>query len=287
MELEGSITGKNLQNLLLGELQANFRYNRMAKVAREEGYQYIADILSATAKNEMEHAISCFNFLNDIKDIKSSLAKAIQRENDESTKIYPDAAKVAEEEGFTEIACFLRGMSENENSHWEHLIGAMDTLEAGREIEGRTVGYSETYIAQAMQPSQASPSGKVHGGELMKLMDSASGLCAGRHCRQLIVTKRADNMRFLVPVEVGDLVITHSRLVFTGRTSMTVRVDVHIDRILIGERRHAIIANFYMVSMDSEGKPLPVPPLVVTTEEEKALYEEAKAEYEARKNKSA
>ena len=285
MKLEGSQTEKNLQKLLSGELQANFRYLMMAQAAMDAGQKYVAEIFTATAKNEMEHAISCFEFCNKIEDVQSNLRTAIQKENDESVDIYPGAASVAEEEGLPEIAGFLHRMAEIENSHKEHFSRILQILEAGGEIAGRTVGHSETYIVQTMMPSQTNPAGNVHGGELMKLMDSAAGVCAARHCNQPAVTARADDLRFLVPVHVGDLVIINSRLIFAGRTSMTVRVDVKIEKLLTGQRIHALTANFFMVALDQDGRPLPVPPLIVSTEEEKALYEEAKAEYDTRKAK--
>lgn len=283
MKLAGSQTEKNLHNLLSGELQAHFRYMRIAKAARETGEKYVADIFTATAQNEMEHAVNCFEFLNDVKDIQSNLRAAIQSENIESSDIYPEAARMAKEEGFTEIAGFFNRMAEIENDHKEHFTRILQILEAGGEIKGRTVGHSETYIIQTMQISQTNPAGNVHGGELMKVMDSAAGVCAARHCNQPVVTARADNLRFIVPVQAGDLAILHSRLVFTGQTSMTVRVEVNIEKLMTGQRIHALTANFYMVALDKDRRPLPVPPLIVTTEEEKALYEEAKAEYEARK----
>lgn len=283
MKLAGSQTEKNLHNLLSGELQAHFRYMRIAKAARETGEKYVADIFTATAQNEMEHAVNCFEFLNDVKDIQANLRAAIQSENIESSDIYPEAARIAKEEGFTEIAGFFNRMAEIENDHKEHFTRILQILEAGGEIKGRTVGHSETYIIQTMQISQTNPAGNVHGGELMKVMDSAAGVCAARHCNQPVVTARADNLRFIVPVQAGDLAILHSRLVFTGQTSMTVRVEVNIEKLMTGQRIHALTANFYMVALDKDRRPLPVPPLIVTTEEEKALYEEAKAEYEARK----
>lgn len=285
MKLEGSQTEQNLNNLLSGELQAHFRYSRMAHAAMEAGQKYVADIFAGTAQNEMEHAINCFRFIDESKDIQNNLKKAIQKENDESIDIYPRAARMAQEEGFAEIASFLNKMGEIEKGHKEQFAHILETLEAGKEIEGRTVGHSETYLVQSMLPSQTNAAGNVHGGELMKLMDSAAGVCAARHCNLPVVTARADDLRFLIPVEAGDLAILQARLVFTGRTSMTVRVKVDIEKLMTGQRLHALTANFFMVAKSREGKTLPVPPLIVGTEEEKALFEEAMTEYESRKAK--
>lgn len=285
MQLKGSQTEQNLRNLLAGELQAHFRYNRMAQSAKDAGLLPVAEIFAATAQNEMEHAVHFFNLLGGVKDVRSNLRAAVENEHSESKDIYPDAAKVAEQEGFANIASFLQKMGEIEESHKEHFSQVLETLEAGEEIAGRTVSHSATYMAQTMLPNQTNAAGKVHGGELMKLMDSAAGVCATRHCNHPVVTAKVDDLRFLVPVEVGDLIILHSRLVFAGRTSMTVRVDVDIEKPLTGKQVHALTANFFMVTMSKDGNLLLVPPLIISTEEEKGLFEEAKSQYEARKAK--
>jgi len=284
MKLESSQTELNLQNLLSEDLRAYIRYSRLAQTARKAGQQYIADVFSAAARNEREHAMKCSELLGDIEDIQASLKTAIQNEQAESADIYPKAAKVADEEGFTEVARILRKMGETKNSHKEHFSRVLQTLGAGGKMEGKTVGHSETYMLHRVQPSQVDSKGRAYGGELMKMLDSAAGACAIRHCNLPVATVIADDLVFQVPVELGDMVSLHSRLVFTGRTSMTVRIEVDVENPLVSKLiTQAITAHFVMIAMDKEGKPLPVPPLIISTEEEKALYEEARAEYEARK----
>src|SRR5688572_32859163 len=81
---------------------------------------------------------------------------------------------------------------------------------------------SETAVtlAQVMLPGDANPSGNVHGGTLMKLADTAGGICACRHTRTRIVTVVMDSMTFERPVYVGDLVTVHARVTWVGRTSV-------------------------------------------------------------------
>jgi acyl-CoA hydrolase/ferritin len=283
MKLEGSQTEQNLRNLLAGELQAHFRYIRMAQAAKEAGQEPVADIFTATAQNEMEHAIRCFNFRGGVRDIQSSLKTAIQKEQEEAETIYPEAARVAEQEGFADIADFFRKMGKTERSHQDHLIHILKTLEAGGQIKGRTVGHSTTYMAQMMLPDQTNPAGNVHGGELMKMMDNAAGVAAVRHCNHPVVTAQVENLQFLSPVQVGDVVILHSRLVFASRSSMTVRVEVEVAKLFSESRIHALTSSFVMVALNKDGSALEVPPLIISTEEESKLFEEARAKYEARK----
>ncbi len=114
----------------------------------------MADIFAATAQKEMEHAVHCFRHLGGVKDVRTNLKAAIQRENEEATNIYPEAAAVAEQEGFAEIADFFRKMAKTENTHHAHFVRILETLEAGDRIKGRTVGYSATYMSQFMLPDQ-------------------------------------------------------------------------------------------------------------------------------------
>ncbi|MDD5093631.1 MAG: hotdog domain-containing protein [Dehalococcoidia bacterium] len=283
MQLEGSQTERNLRNLLAGELQAYFKYTRMAQVAKEAGQQPVADIFAATAQNEMEHAIHCFRLQGGLKDIQSSLKAAIRQEHEEAVNIYPEAAKIAEKEGFAKIADFFRKMGKTENTHEDHFARILETLESGGQIKGRTVGHSATYMAQIMLPNQTNPAGNVHGGELMKMMDNAAGVAAARHCNNPVVTAKVDDLQFLVPVKVGDVVILHSRLVFASRSSMTVRVEVEVEKLYTEKRIHALTASFIMVALNKDGGAIEVPPLIISTEEERILFEEAKAEYEARR----
>ncbi|MHB8993411.1 MAG: acyl-CoA thioesterase, partial [Chloroflexota bacterium] len=80
-----------------------------------------------------------------------------------------------------------------------------------------------------MLPTDANPSGNVHGGTIMKLVDNVGGVVAVRHCRRRIVTARIDEMSFLHPVYVGDLVTLKASMNGVGRTSMEVGVRVETE----------------------------------------------------------
>lgn len=286
MELEGSKTGEILQKAFAGELRASASYNYFASLAREAGLEEIADIFSATAKNEAEHARHEFEFLGGAGDIVENLEKAIAGEYEEATGFYPQAAETAEEEGFTEIADFFRRMSKVEEKHEKNFRELLAGLDKGAVFEGRTVGHSAVEMAQVMLPNQANPAGFVHGGELMKLMDNAAAVVAARHSCTNVVTGSVQNIQFHSPVRVGSLVIVHGKLTFTSRSSMTVHIEVAMEELLIGSKTRALTADYVMVALDTEGKPTGIPSLILITEEEEKLYNEARVRYQSRKKDS-
>lgn len=286
MTLEGSKTEDNLRKALQGELQAHFRYLCFASAAREAGLGQVADIFEATAKNEAEHAEHYFRFLGGVGDTEANLALALEREHEEATELYPQAAQTAEEEGFAEIARFFRRMSKVEENHERNYSNVLEALGKGQTFAGKTVGHSEVYMAQVMLPDQANPAGFVHGGELMKLMDNAAGVVAARHSRTNIVTAMVEDINFHSPVRIGELVLVHARMTFTSRSSMEVQIGLDAESLLTGTRRQALTAYYVMVALDAQGKSTEVPPLIVTTEEEERLHNEGLARYQERKTRA-
>ncbi len=144
-------------------------------------------------------------------------------------------------------------------------------------MEPRGVGQSETTLAQVMMPSDANSQGNVHGGTIMKLVDTAGGIAAIRHARHRVVTVIMDSMTFLEPVYVGDLVTIHARLTWTGRSSMEAEVRVEAENVASGVVTHTSTAYLVYVALDDNGKPCPVPRLDLTTEEERARWQQAEA----------
>ena len=121
MELKGSKTEKCLQAAFAGESQARNKYTYYASKAKKEGYEQIAAIFLETAENEKEHAKLWFKYLEggEIKDTVSNLQDAANGENYEWTEMYADFAKIAEEEGFKEIALKFRAVAAIEKHHEE------------------------------------------------------------------------------------------------------------------------------------------------------------------------
>jgi len=153
-------------------------------------------------------------------------------------------------------------------------------------MEGKTVAYSRTVMSRVMLPSEANPAGNVHGGEIMKFMDTTAYVAARKHCRTNVVTARVDELEFHSPILVGQLVTCRAELVFVGRTSMEVAVKVEVEDLECDKPpRTALTAFFTMVSLDENGKPHPVPPLILESEREKELFRERQKRYEDYKAK--
>ena len=133
---------------------------------------------------------------------------------------------------------------------------------------------SESVLADLMMPHHANglrrPS--VFGGIIMSLVDRAAALAAMRHCRGQATTLSIDRILFKEPIRVGELVEIRARVVFVGRTSMTVLAHVYAEHIATGVRRHTNECWLTFVHLDDDGQPAPVPPLVLETDEDREMH---------------
>jgi len=129
--------------------------------------------------------------------------------------------------------------------------------------EGKTAAESAVTMTQQVLPEDANPAGNVHGGVILKLIDTAAGVVAMRHVRGWAVTASIDRMDFLKPVYVGELVVLKASLNMVGRTSMEIGVRVEAENLLTGAVRHTNSAYLTFVALDEHGCPRPAPPLLV------------------------
>jgi acyl-CoA hydrolase len=141
---------------------------------------------------------------------------------------------------------------------------------------------SAVTLSQLMELRHANLRGDVHGGEIMRLIDSAAGIAAGRHAGGVVVTASLDQMSFLHPVHVGSVVFVHACVNDVGRTSMEVGVRVEAEDLVSGRRTHTSSAYLVFVALDEHGRPRPVPPLEPETERERRRQAEAKIRREIR-----
>ena len=128
----GTQTEKNLEAAFAGESQARNKYTYFASKAKKEGFEQIAALFLKTADNEKEHAKLWFKELNGIGDTAENLAHAAEGENYEwmsPSGMYPSFAKVAEEEGFHELAKAFRMVAEIERTHEERFRALLKNLE--------------------------------------------------------------------------------------------------------------------------------------------------------------
>ena len=129
MELKGSRTEQNLWAAFAGESQARNKYSYFASKAKKEGYEQIAALFETTANNEKEHAKMWFKELNGIGSTAENLKAAAEGENYEWTDMYDGFAKVAEEEGFTELAAKFRAVAAIEKAHEERYLKLLNNVE--------------------------------------------------------------------------------------------------------------------------------------------------------------
>jgi rubrerythrin len=143
--IKGTKTEKHLLGSFAGESQARMRYTYFASKAKKEGFEQIAAIFAETADNEKEHAERFFKFLEGgsleisgtfpagtICDTVKNLKLSALGEHEEYTKLYPEAAKVADEEGFPEIAECFKGICIAEQHHESRYLKLLANLENGK-----------------------------------------------------------------------------------------------------------------------------------------------------------
>lgn len=139
----GTRTEKNLQTAFAGESQARNKYTYFASVAKKEGYEQISEIFLKTAENEKEHAKMWFKELNGIGSTLENLKAAAEGENFEWTDMYDNFAKVAEEEGFKELAYKFRAVGAIEKTHEERYRALINNVETKRVFEKSSVSIWE------------------------------------------------------------------------------------------------------------------------------------------------
>jgi uncharacterized protein (TIGR00369 family) len=149
-------------------------------------------------------------------------------------------------------------------------------------MEGKTVRESAVILSQLMGPQDTNNAGNVHGGVIMRIIDSTAGVVATRHARSTCVTASIDRLDFLFPVYAGDLVTFKASLNFVGRKSMEIGVRVETENLFSGEIRHTSSAYLTYVSLDKSGRPRELPSLILENEEERRRHAEAQARREVR-----
>lgn len=126
-----------------------------------------------------------------------------------------------------------------------------------------------------MSPDMANFSGNVHGGAILKLLDQVAYSCASRYSGCYTVTLSVDQVMFLQPIHVGELVTFLASVNYTGTSSMEVGVKVVAEDIRSQVVRHVNSCFFTMVAVDEDRKPVAVPRLHPSTADEKRRWDAA------------
>jgi acyl-CoA hydrolase len=129
-----------------------------------------------------------------------------------------------------------------------------------------------TEMTELVSPGMANFSGKMHGGELLKLLDKAALTCGMRYSGFYCVTLSVDKVVFREPIFIGELVTLLATVNYTGRTSMEIGIKVIAEDLKGKSVRHTNTCFFTMIAVDDDGKPTKVPPVILNTAEQRSRW---------------
>ena len=158
---------------------------------------------------------------------------------------------------------------------------------ASRPLPPKRSTESATEMVQVVLPNDANPLGFILGGTVMHLIDIAGAIASFRHARSRVVTAAVDDLVFLHPIKVGDLIILKAHVTCAFSTSLEVQVDVFQEEALTGKRQQTSRAFLTFVAIDEHGGRVIVPPLLVETAEERRVVEQAHARRDLRLKRRA
>ncbi len=143
-----------------------------------------------------------------------------------------------------------------------------------RNLPGKPVSASRTEQVQILTYGAMNGYNRLFGGQLMEWIDIVACVTARRHCQANVTTAAVDSLEFTSPALVNDTVILLGYITYAGNTSMEICVRTYVEH-LDGSRTEINKAHLVIVAIDGEGNPIPVPPVIPETEEEKKEYREA------------
>ncbi len=150
-------------------------------------------------------------------------------------------------------------------------------------MKEKKVSESKTIMTEIIMPNDTNPLHNLMGGNLMRWMDIASGVCAGKHCEAHVVTASVDHVSFTNPIKMGDVITITASVTRAFTTSVEIYVEVFTSNIKGGDSRMSNHAYFTFVAVDDKsGRPKKVPKIVPLTREEQYLYEGAMRRRELR-----
>lgn len=141
---------------------------------------------------------------------------------------------------------------------------------------------SLTEMTEYVLPQHANALGNVFGGQIMAWVDLCAAICAQRHSGHIAVTAFVDDLKFEQPVKVGEVVRLCARVTATFRTSMEIEVDVQGEDSRTGKRWPCVSALLTFVAIDDAGKPTPVAPLAMDSDDVRASQAAGQRRREAR-----
>ncbi|HEY8428411.1 MAG TPA: acyl-CoA thioesterase [Sandaracinaceae bacterium] len=141
---------------------------------------------------------------------------------------------------------------------------------------------SYTEMTELVLPQHGNVLGSAFGGTILAWMDVCGAIAAQRHCNRVAVTAALDDVSFRAPIRVGDVVVLSARVNATFKTSLEVEVEVNVEDRVTAQRRVCVDAFMTFVAVGDDGRPCPVPPLLLETPDDEARAEAARVRRAAR-----
>jgi len=151
--------------------------------------------------------------------------------------------------------------------------------------KGKTPSESAVETRYLVMPAQANPQGTAFGGAIVGWIDMVAAMAAQRHCGTEVVTAGIDSLVFRHPIRIGDHVVLKAAVNYVSRSSLEVGVQVVCEDPYSGQQIVATTAHLTLVALDEHKRPIPAPPLLPETPQEKARYESARIRMQTRKER--
>jgi acyl-CoA hydrolase len=142
-------------------------------------------------------------------------------------------------------------------------------------IGTKTVKHSQASMTQLVLSDETNTLGNLLGGQLMHWIDLVAAIASMRHSRRVCVTASVDEINFIHPVKLGEVVTLAASVNRVFTTSMEVGVTVSAEDLMTGETHHTSSAYLTFVAIDQAGKPVPIDPILCEDDEEFRRYKEA------------
>ena len=149
----------------------------------------------------------------------------------------------------------------------------------------KTVKDTQVIMHELVLPNDTNLLGNVLGGRVMHLMDMCAAMSAYKHARSAVVTASVDQLDFLAPAKMGDIMILKSSVNFTGGSSMEVGVRIESENPKTGNTCHTVSAYLTFVSLNENGKPQKISDVNPETEIERTRFSEGRERYNQRRDR--
>ena len=149
----------------------------------------------------------------------------------------------------------------------------------------KTVKDTQVIMHELVLPNDTNLLGNVLGGRVMHLMDMCAAMSAYKHARSAVVTASVDQLDFLAPAKMGDIMILKSSVNFTGGSSMEVGVRIESENPKTGNTRHTVSAYLTFVSLNENGKPQKISDVNPETEIERTRFSAGRERYNQRRDR--